>query len=216
MWTKQCLQFKLARYWFANTFIPFECCPPRRFKRTWNGLYQGKIGPSVSWIKFCSNQMPHIQSFEFALRLSELIGSGRSSVNHTRHLAEIYDSNLVTLLAKNQIGFCFMSIPSKASVVKFSNHGVDGQTFAILENHVKPQTTSVQPMRISACVCVFVCSKLPTRSRATWASASNWKLTTMPNDLGNAAHEKVQRWSNHWAGTVALLVTSRYGTMGLI
>lgn len=157
--------------------------------------------------------MPHIQSFEFALRLSELIGSGRSSVNHTRHLAEIYDSNLVTLLAKNQFGFCFMSIPSKASVVKFSNHGVDCQTFAILENHVKPPQFNTCA---SVLVCVFVCSKLPTRSRATWASASNWKLTTMPNDLGNAAHEKVQRWSNHWAGTVALPVTSWYGTMGLI
>ena len=94
-----------------STFIPLECCPPRRFKRTWTGLYQGQIGPSVSWIKFCSTPAAHIESFDFALRLAELIGSGRSNVNHTRHLAEIYDSDLVTRLAKKTNTGCFMSNP---------------------------------------------------------------------------------------------------------
>lgn len=32
------------------------------------------------------------------LRLADLIGTGRSSVQHTRNLAEIYDSDLVTKL----------------------------------------------------------------------------------------------------------------------
>lgn len=95
-----------------------------------------------------------VQSFEFALRLSELIGSGRSSVNHTRHLAEIYDSNLVTLLAKNQkasIRVPFISNPSKASAMKYlvTMGLTDCQTFEFSGDPC--QTTSVQPMRI---ICV--------------------------------------------------------------